>query len=222
MEETMLKDIPEAITFINNYCDFSNPDEVWILKGVTRSKDNPTGSPYGDFHRYMRRLVIVKPEDIEPCYNDIKGMGNQKGTSYRVYISLNSRNVIKGMFQFQKKLLDISHGVARGLEDIRKQTTKLGSVWKTELEQKGCRGTKRVLLDVDNGDEDFLKGVCVKLHEMGTKIHVVRPTVSGFAVVIDACDMRPFYEVYGQDKDNDFIDVQRDSMVFVEKWDGTK
>jgi hypothetical protein len=208
----------ESIEFIREYCDFSNPDEVWILKGVSRTKDNPTGSPYGDMHRFMRRLVMVSPDDIEKCYEDIKGMGNKKGTAYRMYVSLNSRNVIKGMFQFQKKLLDISHGVARGLEDFKKQTTKLASVWKTELEQKGCRGTKRFLLDVDNGDKLFLDKVLNKVKEMDTKIHVVRKTVSGYAVVIEACDMRSFYDEF-RDKE---VDVQRDSMVFVEKWDGTK
>jgi putative component of toxin-antitoxin plasmid stabilization module len=205
----------EAIKFIKDYCDFSNPDEVWMLKGVSRSKDNQEG-----FHRFMRRLVMVTPEDIESCYEDIRGMGNQSGTSYRIYVSLNSRNVIKGMFQFQKKLLDISHGVARGLEDMKKQTTKLASVWKTELEQKGCRGTKRVLIDVDNGDKAFLDMVLYNVRQLDTTIHFVRPTVSGYAVVIEACDMRPFYAQFGTPENNKYVDVQRDSMVFVEKWDG--
>jgi len=205
----------ESIEFIREYCDFFNPDDVWMLKGVSRSKDQN-----GEFHRFMRRLVVRNADDIEQCYSDIKGMGNRLGTVYRMYVSLNSRNTIKGLFQFQKKLLDISHGVTRGLEDFKMQCAKLHSVWKTELEQKGCRGTKRVLLDVDNGDKVFLDKVIAKLNEMDAKIHVVRPTVTGYAVVIEACDMRPFYAEYGNEGNNKFIDVQRDSMVFVEKWDG--
>jgi hypothetical protein len=208
----------EAIEFVREYCDFSNPDEVWMLKGVSRNKDNPTGSPWGDMHRFMRRLVMRNADDIEQCYNDIKGMGNRKGTAYRVYVSLNSRNTIKGLFQFQKKLLDISHGVARGLDDFKMQTAKLHSVWKTELEQKGCRGTKRFLLDVDSQDKLLLQEVQSHLVSIGTKVHVVRPTVSGWAVVIDACDMRAFYDEFR----GEAIDVQKDSMVFVEKWDGTE
>jgi len=209
-----------SIDFIREYCDFSNPDEVWMLKGVSRHKDNPVGNPYGDMHKFMRRLVMASPDDIEQCYKDIRSMGNQVGTSYRMYVSLNSRNVIKGLFQFQTKLLEISYGVAKGLEDFKKQTTKLASIWKTELEQKACRGTKRVLLDVDNGDKLFLDKVITKLYEMNAKIYTIRPTVSGYAVVIEACDMRPFYDVFGSEKNNDFINLQRDSMVFVEKWDG--
>jgi len=201
----------DSIKFIKEYCDFSNPDEVWMLKGVSRNKDNQTG-----FHRFMRRLVMVTPDDIVPCYNDIKQMGNQEGTSYRMYISLNSRDVIKGMFHFQKKLLDISHGVARGLSDMKKQTTKLGSVWKTELEQMGCRGTKRFLLDVDSNDTGLVDKIVSHFNDMRIPIHVIRPTVSGYAVVVDACDLRGFYQLV---KDYP-VDVQKDSMVFVEKWDG--
>jgi len=201
-----------SIEFIREYCDWSDPDCVWMLKGVTRSKDNDTV-----FHRYMRRLVMVTPDDVESCYNDIKQMGNNQGTAYRVYVSLNSRNVIKGMFSFQKKLLDISHGVARGLADVKKQTTKLGSVWKTVIEQRDCRGTKRLLLDVDIDDIDLLDRVVGFFVERDVVVYTARPTVSGFAVVIDACDMREFYSVFREDP----IDVQKDSMVFVEKWDGT-
>jgi len=200
----------DSLEFIRSYCDFSDPDCVWMLKGVTRSKDNEKG-----FHHFMRRLVMVTPDDIEPCYNDIKQMGNQAGTSYRIYVSLNSRNVIKGMFSFQKKLLDISHGVARGLDDMRKQTTKLGSVWKTVLEQRDCRGTKRILLDVDENDIGLLDDIVGFFVDRDVNVYVARPTVSGYTVVIDACDLREYYHIF----EGRAIDVQKDSMVFVEKWD---
>jgi len=203
----------QACEFIKEYCDFSDPDCVWILKGVSRSKDNEKG-----FDRYMRRLVMANEDDIEKCYNDIKSMGNKKDTTYRVYVSLNSRNVIKGMFSFQKKLLDISHGVARGLDDMKKQTVKLASVWKTVLEQRDCRGTKRILLDVDDNNIDLLDDVVGFFVDRDVNVYVARPTVSGYAVIVDACDLREYYDKF---KDEE-IDVQKDSMVFVEKWNGTE
>ena len=52
---------------------------------------------------------------------------------------------------------------------------------------------------------------------MNVPVHVARPTVSGYAVVVQACDLRGFYKEF----DGKEIDVQKDSMVFVEKWDGT-
>lgn len=202
----------QSIEFIKEYCDFSDPDCIWMLKGVSRAKDNEQG-----FDRFMRRLVMVNEDDVESCYNDIKRMGNVEGTSYRVYVSLNSRNVIKGMFSFQKKLLDISHGVARGLDDMKKQTVKLASVWKTVLEQRDCRGTKRILLDVDDNNIDLLDDVVGFFVDRDVNVYVARPTVSGYAVVVDACDLREYYDKF---KDEE-IDVQKDSMVFVEKWEGT-
>ena len=203
-----------SIDFLQNYCTFDNPNEIWMLKGITRHKDNE-----GDFHRFMRRLVITKPEDIEMCRKDIRRMGNKEGTMYRIYVSLNSRDVLKGMFQFQKKLLDISHGVARGLEDCISQTNRLASVWKTQLEQKGCRGTKRILLDVDSADEGLLGRIVDYLtFKMDTKIYTLRSTVSGYAVVIEACDTRGFLKEFKSEE----VDMQRDSMVFVEAWKGTE
>jgi hypothetical protein len=206
----------EAIKFLEEYCTFENPNKVWILKGVSRNKDQTQENT----EHFMRRFVVSKPEDIGKCYIDIKRMGNQKGTLYRLYVSLNSRDVIEGMFHFQKKLLDISHGVVRGIQDIIGQTHKLSSVWKTMLEQRCCRGTKRVLLDIDTRDEDL---ICRIQQYLGTKdilIHFLRKTPSGYAIIIPACDMRGFDMEFNKEKREKIIDIQRDSMVFVQRWKG--
>jgi hypothetical protein len=207
----------ESIQFLKSYCTFDNPKEIWLLKGITRNKDNK-GNP--DAERFMRRLVIAKPEDIEPCYNDIKRMGNALGTIYRVYVSLNSRDTVKGLFNFQKKLLEISYDVSRDLDDAIEITKKIGSKWKTELEQKSNRGTKRFLIDIDEDDVNLLSKVlheARKLELQGlTTVHTHRKTVSGYAVVMDACDIRGFLDTF---KDRE-VSIQKDSMLFVESWDG--
>jgi hypothetical protein len=205
----MTTTIIEPIDFLKNYCTFDNPNEVWMLKGISRSKDNEEG-----FDRFMRRLVVAKPEDIEDCYNDIRRMGNKTGTKYRIYVSLNSRDVVKGLFNFQKKLLEIGYGLARGLDDHLQMSKKVSSLWKTELEQRSNRGTKHFLIDIDDVSlyedvRDFVEG-------MPTTIRAIRKTVSGYAIVIDACDIRGLQgEFAGKE-----IDIQKDSMVFVERWEG--
>ena len=50
----------EALTFMHDYCDFSDPNWVWIMTGISRNKDNTES---GD--KFLRRMVITKPEDIE-------------------------------------------------------------------------------------------------------------------------------------------------------------
>jgi hypothetical protein len=60
--------------------------------------------------------------------------------------------------------------------------------------------------------------VLAELSSMQTSIRAVRRTVNGYAIVIDACDIRKFLNTF---KDND-ITIQKDSMLFIELWKGEK
>ena len=206
----------EAIDFLKNYCTFfDNPKEVWILKGISRNKDNDE-----DMDKFISRMIISKPKDIEECYKKIKQMGNKLGTTYRMYVSLNSRDVVKGLFSFQKKLLDISYDVTRDLDSGLQMAKQIGSKWKTELEQMNCRGTKRFLIDIDEDSIELKDRVVAELHLMvkagKTTVWTIRRTVSGYAVVMDACDIRGLLNTF---KDND-VTIQKDSMLFIELWKG--
>ena len=201
----------ESIQFLRNYCDFSNPNWVWMLKGISRNKDNETKSGF------FRRLILTSTDDIEPCYAEMHTLANNPDTNYRLYVSLNSRDVVKALFNFQRKMLDIGYGLARGLEDHLSMSKKVGSIWKTELEQNSCRGTKRFLLDIDDSDELVSASVASFL-EIKCNIPVLlnRKTVSGYHIVFDACDTREVMKFCEGNSIN--ADLQRDSMVFVERW----
>jgi putative component of toxin-antitoxin plasmid stabilization module len=214
-----MKENKEAIAFLKEYCLFDNPNTVWMFKGISRHKDNKDNE---NMDRFMRRLVVAKAEDIESCYQDVKKMANKSGTTYRLYVSLNSRDVVKGLFNFQKKMIDIGQGLARGLDDHLGMAKKVGSLWKTELEQRSNRGTKRFLIDIDEDDELLCQEVVNELRLMEdqgmTIIRAVRRTVSGYGIAIDACDTRSFLNTF---KDND-VSIQKDSMLFIESWKGTE
>jgi hypothetical protein len=202
--------IQESIKFAKEYCDFSDPNHVWLLKGVSRGKDNT-----GDYHHFFRRMVLTNAADIESCYDEIKLNGNTTGTTYRIYLSLNSRDVVKANYNFAKKMIDIAHGVSRGLDDQLAKSKKIGSQWKTELEQKSNRGTKRILIDVD-----FVSSVIDLTSyitcEMNTTIYANRATPNGRAIAIEACDTRGLLECF---KDYD-VSIQRDAMFFLEQYEG--
>lgn len=206
----------DSIKFINNYCDFSNPNWVWIMKGIVRNKDNNSNV------KFMHRMILTSPDDIQPCYNDIHNAAIEPAT-YRIYISLNARDIVKSTFSFQKKLLDISYGLARGLDDHLGMSKKIGSLWKTELEQRSNRGTKRFLLDIDEKlDEEKILAIVAYLNQtLKTTVHCMRRTVNGWAIVFNACDTRGLMsyckEIGIRIDDNT---LQRDSMVFVERFEG--
>jgi hypothetical protein len=207
----------DNIQLLHNYCQFEQ-GWVWIMTGLSRNKDNPNPT-----HDFLRRLVIAKPEEIEPCYQELQTLGNRKGTTYRIYISLNARDANKAFFNFQQKLLEINLGLYRGLQDAQHLVTKVGSLWKTELAQTHNRATKYFLLDVD---EDANGEVATRIvsfindpdRKMKTKIVAIRKTVSGSHIVIEACDTR---ELMNWCELNEFkVDVQKDSMLFVEQYEG--
>ena len=203
----------DSIEFMKSYCDFSDSNCVWVMKGISRNKDNPNNP---NMHKFFRRMVLTSLEDIESCYDDIHRnvIATNPATIYRIYISLNSRNVVTASFEFQKKLVDINHGLAKNQKDALNHAKKIGSLWKTELAQRRCRGTKRFLLDID-----YLENYPDKIYNfiqqnLNTKVYCVRKTVSGWAIVFDACDTRSLM-AYCKDQSFD-VDLQRDSMLFIE------
>jgi len=203
----------ESLQFLHDYCDFSDPNFVWVMKGISRNKDNPDNP---DMHRFMRRLIIAKPEDLDACYEEIKLLAIDPGTIYRIYISLNSRNVVSAAFEFQKRLVDVTMGLANKHEDALNLSKKIGSLWKTELEQKHSRGTKRFLLDIDNYAEEPVQVWRWLVEIMKTTVHCCRKTVTGWAFVFDACDTRSLLNqcvIWNLE-----FDLQRDSMLFVEQF----
>jgi len=211
-----------SIEFMESYCDFSDPKWVWIMTGISRNKDNDDSGV-----RFIRRLIVAKPSEIAECYNEIKLLANNKNTTYRIYISLNARDVVKTSFEFQKTMIDIGYGLARGLEDHISMSKKIGSIWKTELAQIQNRGTKRVLLDIDGANSIQYSQLLAYIMECyvmesetlpkaKTKIYAHRSTPNGYHIVLDAFDTRELI-AYCKWKDIK-ADLHRDSMVFVEQF----
>ena len=114
------------IDFLKNYCDFSNPNWVWVLTALSRNKDQLDLSKS---HDYFSRFILTKSEDIEETFDTILRIANDPFTYYRMYISLNARNVVEGLFRFQKKLIDIGMGLAKDQDDALSMSKKVGSLW---------------------------------------------------------------------------------------------
>ena len=199
-----------SVEFMESYCDFSDSKWVWIMTGISRNKDNDNSGV-----RFIRRLIVAKPSDIAECYNEIKLLANDKNTTYRIYVSLNARDVVKTAFEFQKTMIDIGYGLVRGLEDHISMSKKIGSICKTELAQINNRVTKRFLLDLDNVDFGIANHIVIMVNGI-SKVIVCRPTVSGYHIVFDACDTRKLVEYL---KENGIeAEIHKDSMVFVEQF----
>jgi len=184
------------------------------MKGVSRGKDNEANP---DFDKFFRRMVLSCPADILTSYDEIRRLGYRKNTVYRIYISLNSRDVVKANYNFAQRHLKITHETSMGRADFLAKSKKLDSEWKTELEQKPNRGTKRILIDIDDPGvaDDVIDFVVERMH---TTIYASRATPNGWALSIGACDTRGLLERFKDDE----VTIQRDSMLFLERYDGTE
>lgn len=200
-----------SIIFLEQYCIFE-PAWVWVMTGIARNKDNKDGKD-----SFLRRMVIAKKSDILDCYTEIHNLANVPGVTYRIYISLNARDANKAFFNFQKKLLEINLGLFQGHNDAQAQVTKIGSIWKTELQQTQNRATKYFLIDVDNDPNGLLTWDILRfIEENGINVVSTVKTVTGQHIVIKACDTRPIVDFCK--KAGFAIDIQKDSMVFVEQF----
>ena len=210
-----MKEKIDPIKFMKDYCDFSNPENVWIMTGMIRNKDNQINQI-----KFLKRFIIKEESDLQYCRNEIHRVAININTYYRLYISLNARNVVNSFFNFQKRLLDLNIGLAKGYEDALNLSKKVSSLWKTELEQIRNRGTKRILLDIDDcQDSNIIYGIVDYIEDnCHTTLHCVHQTVTGYSIVFDACDVRGLLKMCKEE--NIKADIQRDSLVFVEKWKG--
>ena len=200
------------LSFLNDYCDFSDPKWVWILTGMSRSKDNKVGC-----HDILKRFVLTQPSDIMECYNRIHEETVVPGTTYRMYISLNARDATKCAFKFGQRIFNICEGLANGYNDALALSKKLGSEWKSELAQSHCRATKRLLVDVDAPSlEDFTEVIKFIGKIPDLKVYTTRQTKNGWHIVINSCDTRQL--ITDCKNAGISVDIQRDSLVFVEHW----
>lgn len=196
----------ESLEFLKEYCDFSEPNWLWILTGISRNKDNT------DNETFFIRKVIKDESDIEFCYNEIKQKAVQSNVNCRIYISLNARDAMKCFFNYKIKLevmtKEMFHGASNDL------VKKLDSVWKKELASSSNKGTKRMLLDIDNFQDIDTIYMLLDEDKNVKVIHTVKETKTGCVAVIDACDTRDLVKKFKEEKIE--LDIQNDSLVFVE------
>lgn len=178
---------------INDYCDFKK-DETYILLFIARKKENTTQLESEKLRR-LKRYTINSYEDIEFALNDFAlSAGENPTTQYRVYVSVNPRSLVKGMREFQKRIIDIQFDIINGNEEAYTSLYKLGSEWKSTLAKKSCRARKRFMFDIDlPHDSKFYSDIAKKFKsdvDNVSKVHYFGHSKSGFALVCDPFDIR--------------------------------
>ena len=85
---------------IEKYCDFSDPEKVYILLMLPRKKDNKEQTEREKIQK-RHRYIVSNMEDVNHALEDFKRYAKMyPEVNFRVYLSVNRRSLKKGLFNF--------------------------------------------------------------------------------------------------------------------------
>lgn len=202
----------DQLKLLKEHCKFNNEYEVYVLFGISRKKQNNiTGSQEKVF-----REVLRVPSDIEKKYNRLKNHiksyrdDENRERNFYMYVSVNPRDVRKAFFQMQDTMNNISQEQWFNNENSMR-LKRLDKFWLSALMQfpsKSGRGLFQFDIDTKENIENIKTDI-----KMFTTIKLIQETKNGYHILTEPFNRSKFNELY---KDNDKIEVKRDSLLFVE------
>jgi len=141
----------------------------------------------------FRQLVRDEIQDLEILKTRIKFYPG----AWRIYKTINKRDLTIGLKQVMKKLID----------NPDKYKHRIDSLWKTELMKPACKAERNMLVDIDL---NLTKNQIKEFAEDMSKEKRIIKTPNGWHIVIPKTDTRPFENLQG-------TEIKRDGYVFVEK-----
>jgi hypothetical protein len=195
-----------------DYCKFDDPSLVYILILLPRKKENKEQSEREKLKK-RTRFILQTEDDIPFAVNDfIEYAKLHSDTVFRVYVSVNRRSLLKGLFNFQLKLNRFTHDLINGNDEVYTSIAKLGSEFKSVLARKESRHERYYLFDIDLSNVDPESDKIVKdfedhMNDLSSVI-CTRKTRTGYAMVTEPCNPN----------DIDFPDcteLKKDSYLYV-------
>ena len=178
----------KRIELLKNYCEFE-VGKVYTLILLPRKKENKDQVEREKLNKRVRFLVS-SIEDCEHAIDEFDRYGKlYPEIVFRIYVSVNRRSLMKGMQEFQKRMLDIQFDLLNGNDQAWTSVERLGSEWKSTLAKKKCRADRYFMYDIDllNDVEDDIEKVNDFVEEIKThtKIKYFGKSKNGFVLVVD-------------------------------------
>lgn len=182
----------KALTKLQQYCDFSDPSAVYILILLPRKKENQDQKEREKLKK-RSRYVVSNMDEVKSALEDFERYTKMyPEIVFRIYVSVNRRSLMKGMLNFQKKLLDFNQNLMNGNTEVWSAIAKLGSEFKSVLAKKESKFDKNWMFDIDlpNKASGSIETVRQFMEHLDTITEVLyyNYTKSGFVVVIKPCN----------------------------------
>jgi len=192
-------------------------DELWdfdenrchILMAIARNKENET-TPSTEPNI---RKIIETTNEIREKLLQLNHAISRFDNTYRLYASVNARNVQKAHRVLQKDMIDWSHEASTTGEAVT-QMKRVDHEWKSILQKPHSRDETRFLWDIDTTDNDKISQIEEELTE-----HIImeNPTPNGHHIIT-----RPFNytELSSFDEEHDKFysadcELKKDDLMFV-------
>lgn len=166
----------KANDIINDFSDFIDGTRVLLL--LERQKEG------GHNHEYQRRalrFVTHTPESLRKCLFQMLILQHTINTTYRIYMTVNPRNLEKAPYLFKQTMLDMDY---EDDENRRFFWERLEDRWISALMRtKPPKGKTLFVIDVDTQDTSpTLK----KIAELELPVLKQYPTKNGWHFIVPA------------------------------------
>ena len=169
---------------------------VYVFEAVRRAKDNVDGDPVKN--GYYREVCY--DDDYTRTINKLKAVTSQKPGIWRIYRSVNRRDIAKAKIELAKSLIDQAAGINLTNKGIETQ-------WKTILSQPRNKAGKVWLLDVDI---DSLAPP--RLNHPQIEVLSIHRTPNGWAILVKPFDFNHIPLAEG-------INGKKDDLLFIERYE---
>lgn len=193
---------------VKEFLDFSNPNNLYVMFAIARSKNNDLTA--------KQQVVIRKPirtmEHFSHALNELRAICELRGEKYYIYISINARDGRKGLIELERKIGEMHKQLMMGAEDNnQKFRGRLDKEWYSALMQVKSRSSHYFLVDIDVPNENFTDSIIEMIQDEphAPKCLLKRRSKNGWHLVTEG--FRP--DILSELDD---VSVNKDGLLFLE------
>jgi len=203
----------KQLKMLEDYCDFSDPSAVYIMILLPRKKENLDQTERQKLKK-RSRYIVSNMDEVKFALEEFERYANMyPELIFRIYVSVNRRSLMKGMLNFQKKLLDFNKDLMNRNDQVWTSIAKLGSEFKSVIAQKEAKFDKNWMFDVDiaNDTPEGIESVNAFMKHLDeiTEVLYFGKSKSGFAIVIKPCNPSLIQPWVG-------VELKKDAYLYVD------
>lgn len=192
----------QNVEFIKDWCEFGE-HRVYILMAFARKKHN---EELTNSTEKIHRRILREEDDIEEQLWDLRALMDRYGYTYRIYLTVNARDVLSAYFYFQNEMNTILRDYENGDEGAKKRLKKLDSEWKSVVHKSAVKDDSYFMFDVDGATDKEENEFVARLP---TRLLRWRKTPNGSHFITEPFNYTDW------ESPIEYDDLSTDGMVFV-------